>query len=83
MNSTVVRTRAPTLSLALRASFVRQLGPYLGALLAIPFYLFFQSNFEKDVVANLDPLNISAGENEDPYAKSKSLSMKRDASAQV
>ena len=83
INSTVVRTRAPTLSLALRASFVRQVGPYLGALLAIPFYLFFQSNFEKDVVANLDPLNISAGENEDPYAKSKSLSMKRDASAQV
>jgi len=72
----------PRLSHSRYASFVRQVGPYLGALLAIPFYLFFQSNFEKDVVANLDPLNISAGENEDPYA-SKSLSMKRDASAQV
>jgi MIP family channel proteins len=35
-------------------------GPYLGALAAIPFHLFFQSNFEKDVAAELDPVNISA-----------------------
>lgn len=55
-------------------------GPYLGALLAIPFYLFFQSNFEKDVVANLDPLNISAGDAEDPYAIKK-VASKRTAGA--
>jgi len=46
-------------------------GPYLGALAAIPFYLFFQSNFEKDVVAQLDPLNISSENTEDPYAGKK------------
>ncbi len=46
-------------------------GPYLGALAAIPFYLFFQSNFEKDVVAQLDPLNISSGDTEDPYVGKK------------
>ena len=46
-------------------------GPYLGALAAIPFYLFFQSNFEKDVVAQLDPLNISSGDAADPYAGKK------------
>jgi MIP family channel proteins len=44
-------------------------GPYLGALAAIPFYLFFQSNFERDVVANLDPLNIGVGDEEDPFTK--------------
>ena len=44
-------------------------GPYLGALAAIPFYLFFQSNFEKEVADKLDPINIGAGESEDPYAR--------------
>ena len=44
-------------------------GPYLGALAAIPFYLFFQSNFERDVVANLDPINIGVGDAETPFEK--------------
>ncbi len=37
-------------------------GPYLGALAALPFYWFFQSNFEKEVAASLDPININTGE---------------------
>jgi len=43
-------------------------GPYLGAMAAIPFYWFFQSNFQKDLATTLDPINITA-EEEDPNAR--------------
>jgi MIP family channel proteins len=48
-------------------------GPYLGAMAAIPFYWFFQSNFQKDLAATLDPINITA-EDEAPQARKPTTS---------
>ncbi len=46
-------------------------GPYLGAMAAIPFYWFFQSNFQKDLATTLDPINITAEDDEAPNARNQ------------